>query len=70
MPTVNYLDLMISDYCVEMEKAMIEKVQNYPKPSNIKGVCAFLGLCNYYRRFVKGFANIAKPLNELMKKDT
>ena len=61
---------MISDSGVEMEKAKLEKVKNYPKPSIIKGVRAFLGLCNYYRRFVKGFANIAKPLNELMKKDT
>ena len=70
MPKVNYLGHLISDSGVEMENAKLEKVQNYPKPCNIKSVRAFLGLCNYYRRFVRGFANIAKPLNELMKKDT
>ena len=53
-----------------MEQAKLDKVASYPCPKSIKDVRAFLGLCNYYRRFVKGFANIARPLNELLQKDT
>lgn len=46
----------------------IKAVQEFPVPTNITGVKAFLGL-NYYRRFVKGFAQIASPLNKLLSKN-
>lgn len=39
-------------------------------PNKIKRVQSFLGLCSYYRRHIKGFALIAKPLTQLTKKDT
>jgi len=44
-------------------------IKNYPKPLNIKQVRSFLGLCSYYRKFIKGFSNIAHPLNDLTKKE-
>ena len=42
----------------------------WPVPKSIKDVQKFLGLANYYRQFVKDFAKIAKPLHEMMRKET
>ena len=39
-------------------------------PNKVKDVRSFLGFCNFYRAFIKGFASIAKPLNALTHKDT
>ncbi|KAG8173610.1 hypothetical protein JTE90_008227, partial [Oedothorax gibbosus] len=44
-------------------------VEKFPIPQNITEVRTFLGLCSYYRRFIRNFADIAKPLHELLKKD-
>ena len=46
------------------------KVANFPTPSDVSQVRQFLGLASYYRRFIANFAKIAKPLHDLMKKDT
>ena len=46
----------------------VEVVKNFPTPVNLKELKSFLGLANYYRRFIKGFSEIASPLNALTKK--
>jgi hypothetical protein len=38
-------------------------------PTKVKDVCSFLGFCNFYQPFIRGFAHLARPLNELMRKD-
>ena len=48
----------------------ISVVKDFPIPKSVKEVRGFLGLANYYRRFVKDFAKIAAPLNSLLSKDT
>ena len=44
------------------------KVVNWPTPSCLVELQGFLGLANYYRHFIHGFAGIAKPLHELSRK--
>ena len=48
-----------------MEAEKVEGVLSWPQPKNVKDVRKFLGLANYYRRFIKDFARIARPMNIL-----
>ena len=52
-----------------MDPIKIVGIKNWPTPTKVKDVRSFLGFCNFYRPFIRGFAHIAKPLNELTKKD-
>ncbi len=45
----------------------IELIKNWPTPSTVKEVQRFVGLANYYRRFIQGFASICRPLHQLSK---
>jgi len=51
-----------------MEAEKVDGVLNWPQPKNVKDVRKFLGLANYYRRFIKDFARVARPMNVLMRK--
>ena len=55
---------------IKPDPEKIKAIREFPKPKKLKDVRAFLGLCSYYRRFIKGFSNAAEPLNRLIKKDT
>jgi len=52
-----------------MQKEKIEEVLNWPAPQNVKEVQKFLGLTNYYRRFIKDFARLAALLHVLVRKE-
>ena len=67
---VTYLGHMVSENGVETDPAKIEKVKKWPIPKNITEVKGFLGICSYYRRFVKNFSILARPLVKLTEKDT
>jgi len=66
---VEFLGIVIGPKGVEMQKEKIEEVLSWPAPRNIKEVQKFLGLANYYRRFIKNFARIAAPLYMLVRKE-
>ena len=68
-PKVQYLGHVISLEGVAPDPEKVEKVKNYPVPTNPTEVRQFLGLASYYRRFMKDFARIAKPLYSLTCKD-
>ena len=44
-------------------------VRDFPRPKTAKHIKIFLGLCNYYRRFVENFSQISAPMRDLLKKD-
>jgi len=52
-----------------MEAKKIEGVLGWPESKNVKDVRKFLDLANYYRRFIKDFAQVVRPINMLMRKD-
>lgn len=66
---VEYLGHIVSNEGIKPDHKKIDAIANYPKPQNIRDVRSFLGLVGYYRRFIKDFAQKAKPLTELIKKD-
>lgn len=67
--SVEFLGHVISAKGLEMCRSKIESVLDWPVPTKVKELQAFLGLANYYRRFIKGFSLIATPLTSLLKKD-
>ena len=53
---------------VQLLEAKVEVIRSIPKPKKKKDMQAFLGLANYYRRFIAGFASIAVPLTDATRK--
>ena len=68
-PSVEYLGHKISRAGIEVNTRKTKVVREFPKPRHAQDVRSFLGLCNYFRRFIKGYAQIALPLNQLLRKD-
>jgi hypothetical protein len=66
---VKYLGMLIQENHVSMDPAKVQAVTDWPAPQNLKDVRGFLGFANFYCRFIEGFARIARPLNDLTKKD-
>ena len=66
---VEFLGVVISPKGVEMQKEKVKGVLNWPAPRSVKEVQKFLGLANYYRRFIKDFARIAALLHVLVRKE-
>ncbi|GJV97877.1 reverse transcriptase domain-containing protein [Tanacetum coccineum] len=60
----------VSSAELEVDKAKIDVISKLPPPTNIKGVRSFLGHAGFYRRFIKDFSKIARPLTKLLEKDT
>jgi len=67
--SVSFLGHVVSGDGIATDPAKTKLVSEWPVPENIRDVRSFPGLAGYYRRFVKGYATIATPLNKLMKKD-
>jgi len=66
---VGFLGVVIEPNGIEMEKEKVEGVLSWPMPENVKDIRKFLDLANYYRRFIKDFAKVARPMNMLTRKD-
>ncbi|CAC5390809.1 Retrovirus-related Pol polyprotein from transposon 297,Retrovirus-related Pol polyprotein from transposon 17.6,Retrovirus-related Pol polyprotein from transposon 412 [Mytilus coruscus] len=65
---VKFLGHVLSKDGIAVDTTKIDAVKTFPVPQNITDVRAFLGLANYYRKFVKGFSKIASPLHRLLVK--
>lgn len=67
---VTYLGHHISKDGIQPDKSKYDTIRNYPVPKNSDEVRRFVAFCNYYRRFIKNFSDIANPLNKLLRKDS
>ena len=65
---LEYLGHIVTPDGIKPCASKIQAVEEFPIPKNLKQLRSFLGLANYYRRFIKDFAKIARPLNNLTKK--
>ena len=67
---VKYLGHIVSKDGLRVNPENTDKIRNCKSPTNVKQVRSALGMMGYYRKFVKDYAKIAQPLNDLLKKDT
>jgi hypothetical protein len=68
-PELCYLGYVLSENSVSASPDKVTAVRQYPVPKNIKDVRAFFGLALFYKRLVSNFAEIAKPLTAVTRKD-
>lgn len=66
---VDYLGYRVNFNGIKPNPENLEAVRGFPIPKNIRDVHSFLGLCSYFRKFIKNFAIIAKPLYDLLRKN-
>ncbi|CAB4427343.1 unnamed protein product [Rhizophagus irregularis] len=66
---VEYLGHIVGTDGLKLDDKKIEKIKNLKPPRNIKQIREINGLCSYYRKFVKGYSKIVKPIMELTRKN-
>jgi hypothetical protein len=67
--SIDYLGVILEKGVTCMDPVKISGITDWPTPKSVKEVCSFLGFCNFYHPFIRGFASVACPLNELTRKD-
>jgi hypothetical protein len=66
---IDFLGHTIAADGIKMEKHKFKAILEWPTPKNVAEIRSFLGLANYYRRFIKNFGGIATPVSELLKQN-
>jgi hypothetical protein len=64
-----YLGFIVSTEGIMADPEKISVIDQWQPPRTVKAVQSFLGFCNFYRRFIKDYGRIARPLNRLVRKD-
>ena len=62
--------MIVSREGIKMDDSKVKAIKEWPTPKTVKELQSFLGLANFYRRFIEGYAQVAWPLNDLTRKDT
>jgi hypothetical protein len=70
VPEVEYLGMVIKEGHMAMDPTKLTAIDEWQPPTSVKGVRSFIGFCNFYRRFIPDFSNIAHPIHDLTKKNT
>ena len=65
-----YLGFIISTNGIEVDPEKVEVIRSWKEPRTVKGIQSFLGFCNFYRRFIRDYGIIARPLVRLTRQDT
>ena len=65
--SITYLGHIVSKDGIATDPSKVEDVKKWPKPKTLNDVRSFLGFVGYYRKFIKNFSSIAKPLNDLLQ---
>ena len=65
---VEFLGYIIGRNGIRMSQSKVEAVLSWERPTSLKEVQSFLGFANFYRRFIQGYSQIARPMTELTKK--
>ncbi|KAF8751545.1 hypothetical protein RHS01_08514 [Rhizoctonia solani] len=68
--SVEYLGIIVLDKGFSLDELKIKAVQEWPTPTKVKEVQSFLGFANFLCQFVANFSHMARPLHNLVKKDT
>ena len=68
--SIGFLGYIVSNQGIRPDLSKVKVVKDWLKPWNVRDIQAFLGLVNYYRKFIEGFSGIATPLTKLTYKDT
>lgn len=68
--SMEYLGYRIDAQGLHPTESKVQAIQNAPSPSNVMELRSFLGLLNYYGRFLTGLSTILKPLHQLLEKDS
>ena len=64
-----YLGFILTTDGIEVDPEKTAVIRSWAVPTTARGIQSFLGFCNFYRRFIKDYSRVAKPLNRLTKKD-
>ena len=64
---VEFLGHIVTAEGIRVQSGKIDAVKEWPQPRTVTELQQFLGLCNYYRRFIKGYATVAAPLTDLLR---
>jgi len=66
---IEYLGMILEEGKVSMDPTKLKGIKDWPEPTTVKQTRSFLGFGNFYRRFIRKYSDVARPMNELLQKD-